>query len=144
MQDLCQMVLHNKEKQLYREFFTLEKNPKLQKPISSSKSSKKTIFEKLKEITDIADKVENNKFISKESSQENDNADNNHGNNIKIKMPTGFGVHIFRDAEHLVYDIKKDNTRYNLRMKINKNKDFEEEFQRFTEKLKDKYPELEF
>ena len=42
---------YNKEKQLYREFFRIEKHPKLTKKcISSSKSSKLTILQKLTEI----------------------------------------------------------------------------------------------
>ena len=42
---------YNKEKQLYREFFRIEKHPKLNKKcISSSKSSKLTILQKLTEI----------------------------------------------------------------------------------------------
>lgn len=123
---------YNKEKQLYREFFTLEKNPKLEKPISSSKSSKKTIFQKLKEIKDIANKVENNTYEKNENSQNN------------IKMPTGFSICIFRNAEHFVYDIKKDNKRYNLKMKINKNENISNEFEKFKVKLKHKYADLVF
>ena len=36
---------YNKEKNLYREFFKIEKHPKIKKPINSSKSNKKTIKE---------------------------------------------------------------------------------------------------
>lgn len=51
---------YNKEKQLYREFFRIEKHPKLTKKcISSSKSSKLTILEKLTEIKNKLDKLNN-------------------------------------------------------------------------------------
>ena len=41
---------YNKEKNLWREFFKIEKHPGLTKPIASSKSKKFTIQEKLEEI----------------------------------------------------------------------------------------------
>lgn len=40
---------YNKEKQLFRKFFRIEKHPKQEKTISSSKSSKLTILEKLEQ-----------------------------------------------------------------------------------------------
>jgi hypothetical protein len=41
---------YNKEKQLHREFFRIEKHPKQEKSIAGSKSTKLTILEKLEEI----------------------------------------------------------------------------------------------
>ena len=43
--------IYNKEKQLTREFFKIEKHPKLTKPLTGSKSNKLTIFQKLESIT---------------------------------------------------------------------------------------------
>ena len=43
--------IYNKEKQLTREFFKIEKHPKLTKPFIGSKSNKLTIFQKLESIT---------------------------------------------------------------------------------------------
>ena len=55
---------YNKEKQLYREFFKVEKHPKLLKSWTTSKSNKVAIFEKLKEannfVINLNNKIENN------------------------------------------------------------------------------------
>ena len=48
---------YNKEKELYREFFKIEKNPKLDKPWIGSKSNKVSILDKLKEVNDMADSI---------------------------------------------------------------------------------------
>lgn len=46
---------YNKEKELYREFFKIEKHPKLEKPWIGSKSNKISIFDKLKEVNETVD-----------------------------------------------------------------------------------------
>ena len=46
---------YNKEKELYREFFKIEKHPKLEKPWIGSKSNKVSIFDKLKEVNETVD-----------------------------------------------------------------------------------------
>ncbi len=46
---------YNKEKELYREFFKIEKHPKLEKPWIGSKSNKVSILDKLKEANDMID-----------------------------------------------------------------------------------------
>jgi hypothetical protein len=46
---------YNKEKELYREFFKIEKHPKLEKPWIGSKSNKVSIFDKLKEVNAMID-----------------------------------------------------------------------------------------
>ena len=46
---------YNKEKQLYREFFKIEKHPKLEKPWIGSKSNKISIIDKLKEANNQID-----------------------------------------------------------------------------------------
>jgi hypothetical protein len=48
---------YNKEKNLYREFFKVEKHPELDKPIIGSKSNKLTIQEKLTEIKEKIDSI---------------------------------------------------------------------------------------
>ena len=51
---------YNKEKQLYREFFRIEKHPNLKtKQIAGTKSSKVSIFEKLEQIKDRLASLEN-------------------------------------------------------------------------------------
>ena len=54
---------YNKDKMLFREFFKIEKHPKLinyKKHLTSSKSKKITIVEKLEQIKLIIKKIENN------------------------------------------------------------------------------------
>ncbi len=46
---------YNKEKELYREFFKIEKHPKLEKAWIGSKSNKVSILDKLKEANDMID-----------------------------------------------------------------------------------------
>ncbi len=48
---------YNKEKNLYREFFKIEKHPKLEKPWIGSKSNKVLILDKLKEANNIIDNL---------------------------------------------------------------------------------------
>ncbi len=51
---------YNKEKNLYREFFKIEKHPKLEKPWIGSKSNKISIMDKLKEANNQIDLLLNN------------------------------------------------------------------------------------
>ena len=50
---------YNKEKNLYREFFKIEKHPKLEKPWIGSKSNKISILDKLKEANNYIDLLNN-------------------------------------------------------------------------------------
>jgi len=51
---------YNKEQKLYREFFKIEKHPKLDKPWISSKSNKISIFDKLKAANEMIDELNKN------------------------------------------------------------------------------------
>lgn len=51
---------YNKEKQLYREFFKIEKHPKLEKPWIGCKSNKISILDKLKQVNDRLDELLSN------------------------------------------------------------------------------------
>tara|TARA_B110000908_G_scaffold99746_1_gene117763 strand:+ start:1872 stop:2747 length:876 start_codon:yes stop_codon:yes gene_type:complete len=114
---------YNKEKQLFREFFRIEKHPKQEKIISSSKSSKLTILEKLEQIKEKLYNLENNIEVERE-------------------LPPYYTIQNFRNAPHLTFDRRIDDKRYNLKMKMKENKSLEEELERFNEKLKKKYPNL--
>lgn len=48
---------YNKEKQLYREFFKIEKHPKIDKPIIGTKSNKVSILDKLEAIKEKLRKI---------------------------------------------------------------------------------------
>ena len=114
---------YNKEKQLFREFFRIEKHPKQEKIISSSKSSKLTILEKLADIKKNLYNLENDIVVEKE-------------------LPPYYTIQNFRKAPHLVFDKRIDDKRYNLKMKMKPEKTKEEELERFNAKLKKKYPDL--
>ena len=51
---------YNKEKELYREFFRVEKHPNRLKPWTTSKSNKISILEKLKEANIFVKNLESN------------------------------------------------------------------------------------
>lgn len=115
---------YNKEKNLWREFFRIEKHPKQKKLISGSKSSKLTILEKLKQIKEKLYNLENDIEVKKE-------------------LPQYYTIQNFRKAPHLTYDRRINEKRYNLKMKMKPNKNKEDELRRFNEKLFKKYPELQ-
>ena len=57
---------YNKEKKLYREFFKIEKHPlmTIKKVITSSKSNKISILEKLEQIKKLLNDIENNNELN--------------------------------------------------------------------------------
>lgn len=114
---------YNKEKNLLREFFRIEKHPKQEKTISSSKSSKLTIQEKLEQIKEKLYNLENNIEVKRE-------------------LPPYYTIQNFRNAPHLTFDRRIHDKRYNLKMKMKENKSLIDELERFNEKLKKKYPNL--
>ena len=114
---------YNKEKQLFREFFRIEKHPKQKKTISSSKSSKLTILEKLEKIKEKLYNLDNNIVVKRE-------------------LPPYYTIQNFRNAPHLTFDRRIHDKRYNLKMKMKENKSLTDELERFNEKLKKKYPNL--
>ena len=114
---------YNKEKQLFREFFRIEKHPKQEKTISSSKSSKLTILEKLEKIKEKLYNLDNNIVVKRE-------------------LPPYYTIQNFRNAPHLTFDRRIHDKRYNLKMKMKENKSLTDELERFNEKLKKKYPNL--
>lgn len=116
----------NKEKQTYREFFKVEKHPKIQKPICTTKSIKVDIFEKLEEAKKILNEVNNGTYQK-----------------VEKKYPIGISIKKFKEQKHFIFDLRTDNGRLNLKMKIKENNPIDEEYNRFLQKLKIKYPNLE-
>jgi hypothetical protein len=121
---------YNKEKQLYREFFEINSHPKQNgKYISSSKSNKVSIFEKLEDIKQ--------KLLSLDCDTYNTNYI------IPDKYPKGVYIKEIRGSNHFVFDLRTEDLRYNLKMKIKQYVDETKEFERFREKIKTKYPTFE-
>jgi len=115
---------YNKEKNIYREFFRVEKHPKLDKEYTSSKSEKVSILEKLAQANKIVDDLENDIYPSVEE---------------KV-LPTFVSNRDYRGKPHLTFDRKAPNgQRQNLRMVLPEEYELEEQLILFREKIKTKY-----
>lgn len=118
--------VYNKERNLTREFFKIEKHPKIEKPIMSSKSSKVSLAAKLEEINQKLYNL-NHDIIEEEDPN---------------KLPQYYRVSQMRSAPHLCYERRLDDKRYSLIMKLDSEASLESEMERFQGKLKKKYPDL--
>ena len=112
-----------------REFFRIEKHPNQKSIISSSKSNKIGLIQKLNEVKEILKKLDNNTYY---------NDDN------LFKLPVGFYITKFRNCDNMVYDYRniETNERKNMKMKLPENDDIKIEYDKFVEKLNKKYSEL--
>ena len=118
---------YNKEKNLYREFFKVEKHPKLDKHWMSSKSNKISLLEKLASANKVVTDLENDEYPI-------DNTD--------TVLPTYITLKQERNKPHLVFDKKSvgaEEKRLNLRMVLPDNYILEEQMTIFREKIKEKY-----
>jgi len=113
---------YHKEKNLYREFFKIEKHPKCEKPVCGSKSSKLKWQEKLEKIKEQLNNIDNDIKV------ENPN-----------KLPKYYRIGNFRKTPHLIYEKRIDGKRQSLSMRLKENEDINVEIQRFNEKLNKKY-----
>jgi len=114
---------YNKEKNLYREFFRVEKHPKYVKGYSSSKSEKVSIVEKLNQANTFVDNLQNDIYP----------ITNN-------KMPTFISNKSYRGKPHLTFDRKApDGQRQNLRMVLPQEYELDEQINIIREKIKEKY-----
>ena len=116
---------YNKERQLFREFFKIEKHPKLIKPIIGSKSNKFTWQQKLEMIKERLHKLEHD--IKEDPSL----------------LPQYYRINTLRNAPHMFYERRVDGKRYGLSMKLKGEAHIEKELERFNQSLFKKYPELE-
>jgi hypothetical protein len=118
----------NKETGQFRDFFRIEKHPKLPDKIwSSSKSMKISILEKLQETKDELYRLEHD--IPKEAPA--------------IVFPTGIRIQEKEEKFMLIFDRKVEDKRYNMRMVMDKAKSAQDNLDGFIEKIKAKYPELQ-
>lgn len=107
-----------------RQFFRIEKHPKLEdKRLSSSKSDKFSILEKLAQANKIVEDLDKGIYVSQEK-----------------KLPLYVSKRICRDREHFIFDKKtEDGQRLNLKMILPEEYDFNEQISIFNEKIKSKY-----
>ncbi len=89
---------YNKEKNLYREFFKIEKHPKLDKPYIGSKSNAICLKDKLDIVNKIVDDLDNNNINSEEIDTSK-----------KRNLPQYITIQKTRNKSHLVFDRRNEN-----------------------------------
>ena len=113
----------DKEHTKQREFFKIEKHPKLDKPWIGTKSNKVSIQEKLMQTNKVVDDLENDIYPNKN----------------EITIPKYVSLITLREKLHLVFDKKTDEKRLNIKMVLPKEYDLEDQLCILNEKIKEKY-----
>lgn len=129
--------IYNKETGAIREFFRVEKHPNQTKDISTSKSNKITILQKLEEAKQIIYKLENNEGNDTLSLKSNE-------------IEPGFSLpkYFCRTLQHgknaLSFDRKlTDGRRINIKITIKDGETYKNAVERLTMNIKQKYNEDE-
>jgi hypothetical protein len=111
---------HTKE----REFFKIEKHPKLDKPWVTTKSGKILIQEKLAQANKVVDDLANDIYPDKN----------------EPALPKYVSLVITRDKPHLVYEKRIiDGKRLNIKMVLPEEYDLQDQLATLNEKIKEKY-----
>ena len=113
---------YNKEKTKEREFFRVE-HPKLDKPWSTTKSTKISTQEKLAQANKVVDDLENDIYPVKN----------------EINLPKYVSLVVSRDKPHLVFEKRVDGKRLGLKMVLPEEYDLEEQICNLNKKIKEKY-----
>lgn len=91
---------YNKEKQLYREFFKVEKHPKLDKIWITSKSNKISVQEKLKKANQVVLDLEKGIYPGTKSENENENENAS----IFKSLPKYVSFRVVRNKPCLIFE----------------------------------------
>ena len=113
----------DKEHTKQREFFKVEKHPKLDKIWIGTKSNKFSIQEKLAQANNVVDDLENDIYPVKN----------------EINLPKYVSLVVSRDKPHLVFEKRVDGKRLGLKMVLPEEYDLEEQLCTLNEKIKEKY-----
>lgn len=113
----------NPEKTKCREFFKIEKHPKLDKIYVGTKSNKISIEEKLEQVNKVVNNLEKDIYPEKK----------------EIILPKYVSLLTFRDKPHLIFEKRIDNKRLNIKMVLPSDYDLQEQLSVLNEKIKDKY-----
>lgn len=113
----------DKEHTKQREFFKVEKHPKIDKPWTTTKSAKVTILDKLNQANKVVEDLENNIYPEI---------------NEPI-LPKYVSLINFREKPHLVYEKRVDGKRLNIKMVLPKDYNILEQIEILNEKIKEKY-----
>ena len=116
----------NIDKTKSREYFKVEKHPKLDKIYIGTKSNKISIQEKLNQINKIVDDLENNIYPEENNSS----------------LPKYISLVKFREKLHLIFEKRTDEKRLNIKMVLPEKYDLQEQLQILNDKIKEKYQEL--
>ena len=131
---------YNIQKKLYREFFKIEKHPKMVKGkvYVSSKSNKINILEKLEEIKKILEKLNN--------VGENEENEENGEKKQEIILPKYISLKTHEkdyNKYYLIYDKKTNSKRITLRSLFSKDKPINVNVAIFLSKIEEKTFEIE-
>ena len=141
---------YNNQKKLYREFFKIEKHPKMVKGklYVSSKSNKIHILEKLEEIKKILEKLNN--VGENEDNGKNEESGKNEENEIQVKNEITLPKYIsLKNHEkdfnkyYLIYDKKTNSKRISLRSLFTKNNPININISLFLSKVEEKIFEID-
>jgi len=113
----------DKEKTKYREFFKVEKHPKLDKTWITTKSGKVSLLDKLNQANKVVDDLENNIYPIKDTPT----------------LPKYFSFILMREKPHLVFEKRIDGQRLNMKMILPEDYDLDTQMEFFKEKIKEKY-----
>jgi hypothetical protein len=113
----------DKDKTKEREFFKVEKHPKLKDIWFSSKSNKVSIQEKLDQANKVVDDLENDIYPI---------------NNVSV-LPKYVSLNVLRGKPHLVFEKRVNEKRLNLKMVLPNEYDLHEQIEILNEKIKLKY-----
>ena len=135
---------YNIQKKLYREFFKIEKHPKMVKGkvYNSSKSNKIHILEKLEEIKKILEKLNN--VGENEVNGVNEDDGVNEENEITLPKYVSLKNHE-KDFNkyYLIYDKKTNSKRISLRSLFSKNNPININISLFLSKVEEKIFEID-
>jgi hypothetical protein len=112
----------DKEKTIQREYFRVEKHPKLDKLWSTTKSCKVSIQEKLAQANKVVDDLERGICPVKD-----------------VVLPKYFSLILMREKQHLVFEKREDGKRLNLKMVMPDDYDIDEQLLILKAKLDEKY-----
>ena len=113
----------DKAKTREREFFKVEKHPKLDKIWFTSKSNKVTILDKLAQANKVVDDLENDIYPVKD----------------EPKLPKHVSLVVAREKPHLVYEKRVTDKRLNVKMVLPDEYDLDEQLIILNDKIKAKY-----
>jgi hypothetical protein len=113
----------NKEHTREREYFKVEKHPKLDKIWIGKKSNKIPILEKLAQANKVVDDLEIDIYPNKDTPT----------------LPKYVSLIVMRDKPHLVFEKRVDGKRLNLKMILPEEYDLDEQLQILNERIKSKY-----